>query len=144
MRTATSLTLLAIGAILTFAITAHPHFLNLQVAGVVIMVTGLVGLLLPRRGREWLQRKTVTRREVNRPATGRPASRRRRQSRYATDYQLSEGASPAQSNGVSPHLTEPMTLNEMLQAEHEGPSPDDIGAPHGAADVEVVEEYLED
>jgi|ERR1022692_112780 hypothetical protein len=144
MRTATSLTLLAIGAILTFAITAHPRFLNLQVAGVVIMVTGLVGLLLPRRGREWLQRKTVTRREVSHPATGRPATRRRRQARDASDYQLSAGASPVQSNGLSPHLTEPMTLNEMLQAEHEGPGPHDLGGPSEAADVEVVDEYLED
>jgi hypothetical protein len=144
MRTATSLTLLAIGAILTFAITAHPRFLNLQVAGVVIMVTGLVGLLLPRRGREWLQRKTVTRSEVSRPATGRPATRRRRQARDASDYQLSAGASPVQSNGLSPHLTEPMTLTEMLQAEHEGPGPDHLGGPPEAADVEVVDEYLED
>jgi len=37
MRTASCLTLLAIGAILTFAVTGHPSFLNLQVAGVVIM-----------------------------------------------------------------------------------------------------------
>ncbi len=50
MRTASCLTLLAIGAILTFAVTGHPSFLNLQVAGVVIMATGVAGLFLPRRG----------------------------------------------------------------------------------------------
>lgn len=52
MRSATCLTLLAIGATLTFAVTGHPSFLNLQVLGLVIMATGLIGLFLPRRGRE--------------------------------------------------------------------------------------------
>ena len=33
MKTATGLTLVAIGAILAFAVKAHPSFLNLQVAG---------------------------------------------------------------------------------------------------------------
>ena len=37
------LALIAIGAIFAFAVTAHPSFLNLQIAGVVIMATaGLV------------------------------------------------------------------------------------------------------
>ena len=44
MRTASCLTLIAIGAIFTFAVTAHPSFLNLQIAGVVIMATGVAGL----------------------------------------------------------------------------------------------------
>jgi hypothetical protein len=59
MRTASCLTLLAIGAILTFAVTGHPSFLNLQVAGLVIMATGVAGLFLPRRGSGWLRRWTV-------------------------------------------------------------------------------------
>ena len=33
MKTATCLALIAIGAILTFAVTAHPSFLNLQLPG---------------------------------------------------------------------------------------------------------------
>jgi hypothetical protein len=59
MRTATALTLMAIGAIFTFAITAHPSFLNLQVVGVVLIVTGVCGLVLPRRGRGWLRRSVL-------------------------------------------------------------------------------------
>ena len=63
MRTASSLTLIAIGAIFTFAVTAHPSFLNLQIAGVVIMATGVAGLLLPRRNQAgWLRRRTILRR----------------------------------------------------------------------------------
>lgn len=49
MKTATSLALIAIGAILTFAIAGHPSFLNLQVAGVVVMATGVAGLVLTTR-----------------------------------------------------------------------------------------------
>jgi len=48
MKTATCLALIAIGAILTFAVTAHPSYLNLQVAGIVIMLTGAAGLFLPK------------------------------------------------------------------------------------------------
>ena len=38
MKTATSLTLIAVGAIIAFAITAHVAFLNLQVTGWVILL----------------------------------------------------------------------------------------------------------
>jgi hypothetical protein len=70
MRTASCLTLIAIGAIFTFAVKAHPSFLDLQVAGVVIMATGVAGLFLPRRGQQgWLRRRTI-------PAQGAAGPRR--------------------------------------------------------------------
>jgi hypothetical protein len=59
MKTATSLTLLAIGAILAFAVTAHPSFFSFRVAGWVLMVVGAVGAVLPRRGSGWLRRRVV-------------------------------------------------------------------------------------
>ena len=59
MKTGTSLTLMAIGAIIAFAITAHPRFLNFTVAGLVIMATGAAGLLLPSRKFGWLRRRVV-------------------------------------------------------------------------------------
>ncbi|HYB88347.1 MAG TPA: DUF6458 family protein [Streptosporangiaceae bacterium] len=59
MRTATGLTLVAIGAILAFAIRTSPSFLDLQVAGWVIMLTGVAGMLIPRRGNGRLRRRTV-------------------------------------------------------------------------------------
>lgn len=59
MKTATSLTLLAIGAILAFAVTAHPSFFSFRVAGWVLMVVGAVGAVLPRRGNSWLRRRIV-------------------------------------------------------------------------------------
>ncbi len=59
MRTATALTITAIGAILAFAITAHPSWLNIQVVGWVLILTGICGLVIPRRGRGWLRRTVL-------------------------------------------------------------------------------------
>jgi hypothetical protein len=59
MKSATALTLLAIGAVFAFAVTAHPWFLNLQVLGWVLMLTGIVGLVIPRRGKGWLRRSVL-------------------------------------------------------------------------------------
>jgi hypothetical protein len=61
MRIGTCLALLAIGAILAFAVTRSPGFLNFQVAGLVLIATGVAGLVLPRRGEGWLRRRIVLR-----------------------------------------------------------------------------------
>jgi hypothetical protein len=62
VKTAPSLTLIAIGAIFTFAITTSPNWLNLQTVGVILMATGAAALLLPRRTQGWLRRRMVVRR----------------------------------------------------------------------------------
>lgn len=59
MKTATSLTLVAIGAILAFAVTAQPSFFSFHIAGWVLIVIGIVGAVLPRRGYGWLRRRLV-------------------------------------------------------------------------------------
>jgi hypothetical protein len=68
MKTATSLGLVAVGAILAFAITRSPSFLNLQVVGWVLMLTGAVGAVIPRRGYGWLRRSLVVKSEDEEPA----------------------------------------------------------------------------
>jgi Domain of unknown function (DUF6458) len=62
MKTATGLTLVAIGAILAFAVTAHLRFLDLQVVGWVIILTGVAGIFIPRGGYGWLRKRVVVRR----------------------------------------------------------------------------------
>jgi len=62
MKTATGLTLIAIGAILAFAVHAHLRVLNLQVVGWVVILTGLAGIFIPRSGYGWLRRRVVIRR----------------------------------------------------------------------------------
>jgi hypothetical protein len=47
MRAAAGLALLAAGAILTFAVTARVPGINLHVAGVIIIVTGIIALIPP-------------------------------------------------------------------------------------------------
>lgn len=61
MSRATSLTVIAIGAIFAFAIMTSPSFLNLQVVGWILMATGVAGLLLERRSRDWLRRTVIVR-----------------------------------------------------------------------------------
>ena len=49
MRTGTGIFLITAGAILRFALAAgSPHGLNVHVVGVILMLAGLLGLLLPR------------------------------------------------------------------------------------------------
>ena len=59
MRTATALTLVAIGAILAFAVTAEPPGFSFRTAGWVLILTGVAGIVLPRRGYSWLRRRVV-------------------------------------------------------------------------------------
>ncbi|HEY6492394.1 MAG TPA: hypothetical protein VIZ43_03915, partial [Trebonia sp.] len=62
MKTGASLTLICIGAILAFAVTGHPSFFNVNTAGWVLMVVGVIGLLLPNRTAGWLGRRLLVRR----------------------------------------------------------------------------------
>ena len=56
MKTGVSLALIAVGAILAFAVTGHPGWLDVQAAGWVLMLVGLAGMFIPRRGFGWLRR----------------------------------------------------------------------------------------
>jgi hypothetical protein len=42
----TSLFLIAVGAILKFAVTAHVGGINIQTVGVILMIVGVVGLVI--------------------------------------------------------------------------------------------------
>jgi len=68
MKTAPALALIAIGAILAFAVHAHPRFFSFQIAGWVIMLTGIAGLVIPRRGYRRVRR--ITRRSGAAASTG--------------------------------------------------------------------------
>lgn len=46
MTLGASLFLIAIGAILRYAVTAHVSFINLHITGVILMVVGALGLIL--------------------------------------------------------------------------------------------------
>jgi uncharacterized protein DUF6458 len=97
MRTATGLFLIALGAILAFAVQGHPSWLNIQVVGWVIMLTGVAGMAIPRRGYGWLRRRMVLRRGPG----GRPVVDRVEEKRYPPYMMLNPG-----SNGVASDVPE--------------------------------------
>jgi hypothetical protein len=144
MRTASSLTLIAIGAIFTFAVTAHPSFLNLQIAGVVIMATGVAGMLLPRRNQQgWLRRRTILRRGSRSPIVSEVE-----ETRLPPYVMLNPSASAQESNGGQPG---DLTLRDAArETVPDLPAADMTAEPvRRAADPptaasEVVEEYFEE
>ncbi len=151
MRTATGLTLLAIGAIFTFAVTAHPSFLNLQVAGVVIMATGVAGLFLPKPSQGWLRRRTVLRRGGGGPVVGEVDEKR-----YPPYVMLNPAAEPAAAS-TNGHQPGDLTAEDAVEPEgrdEAAPIPDlpaDVAVeemypddPAAPVPAEVVEEYIQD
>ncbi len=75
MKTAPALALIAVGAILAFAVHAHLRLFSFQIAGWVIMLTAVAGLVIPRRGYSWVRR--VTRRPRTVAGTDRDRGLRR-------------------------------------------------------------------
>ena len=92
MKTATGLFLIALGAVLAFAVNGHPWFINLQVVGWILMVLGAIGLAMPRRGYGWLRRQMV----VKRGPDGRPVAWTR--NRASTPYMMLNPAAASHEN----------------------------------------------
>ena len=67
MKTGTGLAVVAIGAILAFAVTANTSVFNLNTAGWVLMIIGVIGLAIPRRGYAWVGRRLFVRQARWRP-----------------------------------------------------------------------------
>jgi Domain of unknown function (DUF6458) len=142
VKTASGLTLLAIGAVLAFAVHGHPWFINLQVVGWIIMVIGLVGMFVPRSGYGWLRRQMVTRTGPDGPPRVSV-----RQKRYPPYIMINPKAVAAESAGAAGPVT--ATMPEM-PADH-----DTFADPRGGVvreevveevvpDEELVDEYFEE
>jgi len=67
MKTGMGLVLIGIGAILAFAVTTNTSVFNLHTAGYVIMIIGILGLAVPRRGYGWVGRRLFVRQARLRP-----------------------------------------------------------------------------
>ena len=67
MKSGICLFWIAVGAILTFAVTANTSVFNLHVAGFVIMVIGIIGLVTPKRTYERLGRRVYVKRTRQMP-----------------------------------------------------------------------------
>jgi hypothetical protein len=138
MKTATSLALIAIGAILTFAITGHPSFLNLQVAGVVVMATGVAGLFLPKRGQAgWLRRRMVVRKGGRGPLVGQVE-----ETRYPPYIMLNPGAEGEPTAAEA--AREPGPTPPDLQASDHDPATTTPGATINPGESQILEEYIQE
>lgn len=62
MKTGSGLLLIGAGAILAFAVTATPSWLNLHTAGWVLMIIGVIGMIAPKRSYAWIGRRMFVRR----------------------------------------------------------------------------------
>jgi len=67
MKTGVGLAVIAIGAIFAFAVTTNTSVLNLHTVGWVLMIVGIVGLAIPRRGYGWVGRRLFVRQAHWRP-----------------------------------------------------------------------------
>jgi uncharacterized protein DUF6458 len=62
MRTGVGLLVIAVGAILAFAVRANTSVVNLHTAGWVLMIIGVIGMLIPRRTYGWVGRRLLVKR----------------------------------------------------------------------------------
>ena len=124
MRTVTGLFLIALGAILAFAVQGHPSWLNIQVVGWVIMLTGVAGMVIPRRGYGWLRRRMVLRRGPG----GRPVVDRVEEERYPPYIMLNPGADGIAEEVPEAHPDVPTVVEPMADPDPDGfaadPGPD--------------------
>jgi hypothetical protein len=124
MKTATSLALVAVGAILAFAITRSPSFLNLQVVGWVLMLTGAVGAIIPRRGYGWLRRSLVVKNDEADDAE------------TVVDTETGETVRTTQD---SPRFNRLLVPGGLLGSRRRG-----LVQPPGEVQRETIEEYIEE
>jgi hypothetical protein len=61
MKTGVGLALIAVGAILAFAVTTNTSVFNLHTAGWVLIIIGVIGVAIPRRGYGWVGQRVFTR-----------------------------------------------------------------------------------
>ena len=61
MKTGVGLALITVGAILAFAVTTNTSVFNLHTAGWVLIIVGIIGIAIPRRGYGWVGRRVFTR-----------------------------------------------------------------------------------
>jgi len=110
MRTGTGIFLITTGAILLFALRAgSPHWLNLHVVGMILILTGALGLLLPRLARGPLRRDPL--RRWVRPGQ----SRAPRPAPPRTPGRYDDR--PAQATDTNPPGGGPVQLDDLLSSQ---------------------------
>jgi hypothetical protein len=136
MKTGVGLALIAVGAILAFAVTTNTSVFNLHTAGWVLIIIGIIGIAVPRRGYGWVGRRVFTRQ-----------TRFRRGARVEeVTYPTYVNRNPANTR-VQAGLAAPGALGSTTAADHiEGtPVTRDLGPEvRPAAETEVIEDVYDE
>ena len=136
MKTGAGLAVIAVGAILAFAVTANTSVLNLHTTGWVLLIIGIVGIAVPRRGYNWVGRRVFTRQTRWRP--GRRVEE--------VTYPAYVNRNPANTR-VQAGLPAPGALGTATATDHiEGtPVTRDLGPEaRPAAETEVIEDIYDE
>ena len=136
MKTGTGLAVIALGAILAFAVTTNTSVFNLHTAGWVIMIVGILGLAIPRRGYAWVGRRLFVRQ-----ARWRPGHRVEEEIIYPTNIDRD----PANTR-VRAGLPAPGAVGSPEAATHVNATRDVATGPTGPlpGQTEVVEDVYEE
>jgi hypothetical protein len=136
MKTGVGLALIAVGAILAFAVTTNTSVFNLHTAGWVLIIIGIIGIAIPRRGYGWVGRRVLT-----------------RQTRWRPRAQVEEVTYPAYVNRnpastrVQASLPAPGALGSPEAASHidsNSSTRDLTGEVRPARETEVIEDVYEE
>jgi hypothetical protein len=131
MKTGMGLALIAIGAILAFAVTTNTSVFNLHTAGYVLMIIGIIGIAIPRRGYGWVGRRLSVRQTNWRPG------RRVEEVNYPA-YDRNPANTPVRAS-----LPAPGALGSPEAANHIDATRD--LAPHGRpVETEVIEDVYDE
>jgi hypothetical protein len=136
MKSGTGLALIGIGAIFAFAVTTNTSVFNLHTAGWVVMIIGVLGLAVPRRGYAWVGRRLLVRQARWRPGN-----------RVAEEviYPAYANRNPANTR-VQAGLPAPGALGSREAAAHVAPTRDLASDPTSArpGETEIVEDVYEE
>ena len=135
MKTGMGLVLIGIGAILAFAVTTNTSVFNLHTAGYVIMIIGILGLAIPRRGYGWVGRRLFVRQARWRPGRGaEEVVYPTYVNRNPANTRVQAGL-PAPGASGSPEAATHFDATRNLSTEPLGPRP---------GETEIVEDVYED
>jgi hypothetical protein len=135
MKTGVGLAVIAVGAILAFAVTTNTSVFNLHTAGWVLIIVGILGIAIPRRGYGWVGRRLFV-----------------RQARWRPGHRVEEVAYPAYVNRnpantrVRAGLPAPGALGSPEAANHIDATRDLSAGSAGPrpGETEVIEDIYED
>jgi hypothetical protein len=141
MKTGVGLAVIAVGAILAFAVTTNTSVFNLHTAGWVLIIIGVVGIAVPRRGYGWVGRRLFVRQARWRPGN------RVEEITYPTRVNRNPANTRVQAGLPAPGaLGSPEASNHIdaSPGTRSNPSIRDLSTEPRPGETEIIEDIYED